>query len=391
VPDFVQLPLRQAHPLQPPAGLRELQARGPVHKARTAVGDEAWLVTAYQDVHDLLADPRLGRSHPHTEDAARTGKSAMFGGPTPNYETEHADHARTRTLMQPHFAPKRIRALKPRVEELTAGLLDDLARRDPPADLNEALAQPLPILVICELLGVPYEDRADFRGWIEDVTDTTDGERSRKGFYSLFGYAKQLVTRKRARPGADFISRLCATDGVRDSEIATLAMGLLFSGHETTGAAIGMGALLLLTHPEQCQALREDPRRIPAAVEEILRVPGRGGIGIPRYAREDLQIGGVKVRAGDLVLIDLGAANHDESVFPDSDRFDITRQADAHLTFGHGMRYCIGAPLARLELQVALGQLISRFPQMRLAVPTEQIALSPRLLSRGPAALPVTW
>lgn len=391
VPGFVQLPLSQPHPRRPPAMLKELQARGPVHRARTAVGHEAWLVTAYRDVRELFADPRLGMSHPAPERAARTGKSALFGGPRPNYQTEHSDHARMRALMQPDLTPRRIHQLKPTVEKLTAGLLDDLSRRDAPADLIEALALPLPILVICELLGVPYADRDDFRGRIHDITDTTDRERSRKGLAGLLGYGKGLAARKRAHPGDDFISRLCATDGVSDDEIAMLSMGLLFAGHETTVVAIGMGALLLLSHPEQCQALRDDPRRIPAAVEEILRMSGRGGMGIPRYAREDLEIGGASIRGGELVLLDTGAANHDESVFPDADRFDITRQPAPHLTFGHGMRYCVGAPLARVELQVALGQLISRFPRMRLAIPVEQVTLAPSLLSRGPAALPVVW
>lgn len=391
MPGSVQLPLRQPHPLRPPTGLLELQDQGPVHRVRTAVGDKAWLFTAYREVRELFTDQRLGLSHPDPGRAARTGKSVLFGGPRTNYDTEQADHARMRALMQPDLTPKRIRALKPKVEELTGGLLDDLARRDTPADLIEALAVPLPTLVICELLGVPYAERDDFRGWIQDITDTTDRERSRRGLTSLLRYGKKLTARKRACPGDDFISRLCATDGVRDDEIAMLSMGLLFAGHETTVVAIGMGALLLLTHQEQFQALREDPERVPAAVEEILRMSGRGGMGIPRYAREDLEIGAVTIRAGDLVLLDPGAANHDLSMFPDADRFDITREPAPHLAFGHGMRYCVGAPVARVELQVAFGQLIRRFPRMRLAVPVEQIMLKPGLLGRGPAALPVAW
>jgi cytochrome P450 len=388
---LAQLPFEQAQPLQAAPGLRVLQARGPVHKVRTAAGDQAWLVTGYEEVRQLLADPRLGRSHPDPGSAARTGESVLFGGPLGDYETEDADHARMRSLLQPHFAPGRMRALRPRVEELTGGLLDELGRRDRPADLVEALAAPLPILVICELLGVPYQDRSRFRGWTRAVADVRDRARSEQGLADLFGYGRQLVARKRGQPGDDVISRLCAASGAGNDEIAMLSMFLLFAGHETTVVAIGMGALMLLTDVRQWQALRDDPGLIPAAVEEMLRAPGTGGGGIPRYARADLQISGVQVRAGDLVLLDNGAANHDATAFPDPDRFNITRQVGSHLTFGHGPRYCIGAPLARIELQAVFSQLIPRFPGMRLAVPAGQLTIDTGSLTRGLARLPVTW
>ena len=266
------------------------------------------------------------------------GASVLFGGPMGNYDTEQADNARLRSLLQPHFSPRRMRAFRPRVDELTAGLLNDLAGHGPPADLHQALALPLPIQVICELLGVPYADRERFRAWSEAVGDVRDRARSGQGLGELFGYGQQLVARKREQPGDDFISRLCA-GGLGDDEIAMLSMGLLFAGHETTVAAIGMGALCLLANPGQLQALIDDPGQITSAVEEILRAPGRGGGGIPRYARTDLQIGEITVRAGELVLLDNRAANHDPAVFPSPDRFDITRQGPAHLSFGHGAHY----------------------------------------------------
>jgi pentalenolactone synthase len=170
-----------------------------------------------------------------------------------------------------------------------------------------------------------------------------------------------------------------------------LSMSLLFAGHETTVVAIGMGALMLLTSPRQRQALRDDPGLIPAAVEEILRAPGKVGGGTPRYARCDLQISGVTVRAGDLVLLHTSAANHDAGAFPDPDQFDISRQAASHLAFGYGPHYCIGAPLARIELQAVFSQLIPRFPGMHLAVPADQITLQTGLLTGGLTELPVTW
>jgi cytochrome P450 len=391
VTTLAQLPFEQAGPLQAAPLLRALQARGPVHEIRTATGDQAWLVTGYEQVRRLLADPRLGRSHPEPGSAARTGESALFGGPLGNYETEEADHARMRSLLQPHFTPGRMRALRPRVEALATGLLDELARQDRPADLVEALAVPLPVLVICELLGVLYQDRSRFRAWTRAAADVRDRARSEQGLAGLFGYGRQLVARRREHPGDDIISGLCATGGADDDEIAMLSMFLLFAEHETTVVAIGMGALLLLANPRQWQALRDDPGLIPAAVEEMLRAPGKGGGGIPRYARAGLQISGVTVSAGDLVLLDNGAANHDAEAFPDPDRFDITRQAARHLTFGHGPRYCIGAPLARIELQTVFSQLIPRFPGMRLAVPAEELTVSTGVLTGGLADLQVTW
>lgn len=387
----VQLPFDQAGPLQVPPMLRTLQDQGTVHRIRTRVGDEAWLVTGYDEVRSLLADDRLGRSHPEPDSAARSNESALFGGPLGNYDTEKADHARMRSLLQPHFTPGRMRAFRARVEALTRQLLDDLAEAGPPADLDAALALPLPILVICELLGVPYEERTQFRAWTQAAADVLDRSRSEQGLGDLFTYGQKLVARKRQEPGDDVISRLCATDGVGDDEIAMLSMALLFAGHETTVVQIGMGALLLLTSPHQWRLLLDDPGLTPGAVEEILRAPGKGGGGIPRYAHTDIEMGGVTIRAGDLVMLDNGAANHDSTVFTDPDRCDVTRGSTAHLTFGHGLRYCIGAPLARMELQVAFGQLVPRFPTMRLAVPTEELCVRSDLLTGGLVQLPVTW
>jgi len=387
----VQLPFDQPLPLQVPPLLRKLQRQGTVHKVRTQVGDDAWLVTGYDDVRRLLDDDRLGRSHPDPASAARTGRSALFGGPLGNYDTEKADHTRMRALLQPHFTPGRMRAFRHRVEALTMGLLDDLAERAAPADLNAALALPLPILVICELLGVPYEDRSRFRTWTQAAADIHDQARSEQGLGELFLYGQELVARKRREPGDDVISRLCVAEGVGDDEIAMLSMALLFAGHETTVVQIGLGALLLLTNPGQWQALLADPALVPGAVEEILRAPGKGGGGIPRYAHTDLVVAGAEIRTGDLVMLDNSAANHDAAVYPNPDDFDITRRAASHLTFGHGTRYCIGAPLARMELQVAFTQLILRFPALQLAVPIEELRIRDDVLTGGLVELPVRW
>ncbi|MET8976587.1 cytochrome P450 [Streptomyces sp. NPDC004539] len=390
-PAVTRLPFAQGSPLRIAPRLRELRAEGTVHAVRTATGDPAWLVTGHAQVRGLLDDDRLGRTHPNPRTAARTDET-LFNGLLGNHATEAADHARIRTLLQPHFSPRNMRALRPRVESLTARLLDDLTALGPPADLHTALAEPLPILVVCELLGVPYADRARFRTLTADAAALGDPDRAQRGMLELFAYGRELVARKRLEPGDDVLSRLAATEGVPDDEIAGLSMALLFAGHETTVVHLGLGVLLLLAHPEQWRALVTGPELIPGAVEEILRASTTGtGGGIPRYAREDLDIDGTAVRAGDLVLLGNSAANHDPDAFPDPDLFDITRRAGAHVTFGHGARYCLGAPLARLELHTVLTQLTSRFPELRLDADPDTLTTRQDTLTGGLAELPVRW
>ncbi|MGW9213186.1 cytochrome P450 [Embleya sp. NPDC055664] len=384
-----QLPFRQP-PLRTAPRLRELRSRGPVHRVRTAMGDEAWLVTGHAQVRRLLDDDRLGRTHPTPETAARTGET-LFDAVLGDFATEAADHARTRALLRPHFSPGRMRPLRPRVEALTTRLLDALIAHGPPADLHAMVAVPLPILVICALLGVPYRDCERFRAWTADAADVGDPARSQRGLAELYGYGHELVARKRVEPGDDVISRLCAAEDVSDDEIAGLSMALLFAGQETTVVQIGMGVLLLLGNPDQWRALVHDPGLVAGAVEEILRASNTGGGGIPRYARRDLDIDGVAVRAGDLVLLDNGSANHDPAAFPDPDRMDITRAASAHVTFGHGLRYCLGAPLARIELHAVFGQLVARLPTLQLAVDPDAVRMRPDAVTGGPAELPVRW
>ncbi len=384
-----QLPFERAHPLQFAPGLRELQAKGVVHRIRTPVGDPAWLVTGHAEVARLYDDDRLGVAHPEPDTAARY-ESARFGGPMSNFATERADHARKRALLQPHFTSRRLQALRPRVDALTTRLLDDLAAKGSPADLRAAVAVPLPVLVICELLGVPREDSEQFCAWIINASNTFHEARTELGLDQLLAYSQQLVARKRREPGDDVISRLCATEGVSDDEAARLATGLLWAGHGSPVPHIGLGALLLLANPEQWRALAHDPALAANAVEETLRA-GTSTDVFPRYARTDLELDGVTIKAGDLVLMSIGAANHDPSVFADPDRVDITRRALGHLTFGHGGRYCIGAPLARIELHAVLSQLASRFPTMRLAVGVEELTLRTDMLFGGLVELPVRW
>lgn len=387
----IQLPLDLPHPVCPQRNLRALQARASVHRVRTAVGDPAWLVTGYREIKQLLADSRLGRSHPDPANAARSGASVLLDGPRGDFATEQEQISRMRALLHPFFSPRRMQELRSLVEALTGDLLDRLAKQGPPADLAETVALPLPRLVICELLGAPVQDRDALNDWTEAVGDAHDRERSTQGLAGLYGYGRELVARKRAHPGEDVISWLSADETLSDDEAATIAMGVLFAGYETTVAAIGVGLVLLLDRPEQWQALQADLELASRAAEESLRAVSRLLPPDIRYAREEVEIAGATIQPGELVLLSMYAAGHDETVFRDPDRFDLTRENNAHLSFGFGPRYCVGAPLARMELQIAFSQLARRFPRMRLTVPGEELTVRPRSFAATPATIPVTW
>ena len=356
-----------------------------IRPVRTQAGDPAWQVGGYHLVSALLLDPRLGRTHADPNHAPRYSSSVIFGRPQPAKPTEAAEHARMRRVLAPWFSPRRMAAFRPRVEELVAVLLDDLGTHGSPANFHEAVSFPLPALVICELLRVPYEDREDFRRWSDDAADMTDESRSLSGLGSLWEYMLDLVEDKRHHPGDDVLSHLVTgpeSDGavLANDDVAMLGAGLLFAGHETTVAAIDKGVVLLASNPALRQTLLSAPGLVEPAVEEFLRLPDPvadshvdWAVGLPRWAKADLEIGGRVIRAGELVLLDLQAANLDATVFTSAGTVDVARADKTHLTFGRGAHYCIGAPLARMELQVLFGSVVRRFPTLQLAVPVDQL------------------
>jgi cytochrome P450 len=376
----------------------------PALATHTPAGDPAWLVTDYDLVRELLADPRLGRSHPDPEHAPRYSESVLFGRPQPVSPTAAADHARMRRLLTPWFSARRLEALRPRVGELVTGLLDELAATDPPVDFHEAVSFPLPALVICELLGVPYADRADFRRWSDEAADMTDQQRSDAGLGALFGYLSELVAAKLADPGQDVLSGLVEAhradpDDLPLSAVAQLGAGLLFAGHETTVAAIDKGVVLLAGDPAQRATLRADPALVESAVEEILRsdsptrpaAPEGTSTGLARWASADIELDGLRIPAGDLVLLALHAANGSDRVVGERPGFAVDRRPNPHVTFGFGAHFCLGAPLARLELRELFGALLSRFPALDLAVPVADLRPRTGRLAGGLQELPVTW
>ena len=391
------MPFGQSCPLQPAPVLRALQERGPVHRVRTRVGDEAWLVTGYDEVRSLYGGDLLGRSHPRPQRAARLTASALFGGqPRENHRSEDADRSWFRELLRTVMSPAPLRELRPWLDALVTTLLDELAAAPRPADLVDLVAVPLPTLVICKLLGVPEKELVRCRELSEAIASAGDGQRSSKGLEELTDHLRELVTTGRVGPDGLFSRLRKAPYWLPVEAVAQIGASLMFTGHHTTVVAIGYGALLLLTNPGQRQAVLDDPAKLPDAVEECLRVGNvgvntGGGNGIPTYARRDIELAGVRIRAGELVLLDTGAANHDASVFDDVYRFDVERPVNAHLTFGYGRHYCPGAGLARLEMQALFAQLLPRFPAMRLAVCPERLRSHDDQITGGLVALPVTW
>ncbi|MFH8579324.1 cytochrome P450 [Streptomyces zaomyceticus] len=370
----------------------KFRASGPVHEARMPDGYRFWLVVGHDEGRAALADPRFAKSpsvigvRPPEEDIIGVH---LLGADAP-------DHTRLRRLVTGEFTGRRVESLRPRVERLTAELADTMEPAGR-ADLVDAYAYPLPITVICELLGVPAEDRDTFRRWSTELVTPGDENTMAEAMRGFAGYLDALIEDKRAAgPADDLLSGLIAAraeDGDRLSgpELRAMAYLLLIAGHETTVNLIANTVRNLLTHPEQLAALRADPGLLDGAIEESLRYDGPVETGTFRFTREAVTLGGTEIPAGQSVLVGIGALDRDPARFPDPDRFDIRRDTRGHLAFGHGIHYCLGAPLARLEGRIALRTLLDRFPRLELDPEGEPWEWLPGLLMRGVRHLPVRW
>ncbi|MER5293049.1 cytochrome P450 [Streptomyces pharetrae] len=369
-----------------------LRARGPVHRVRlpSPADHESWLVVGYEEARAALADPRLAK------DGSRIGVIPLDEELIGPYllVTDPPRHTRLRALVTRAFTPRRVELLRPRVQRITDGLLDAMLPLGR-ADLVESLAYPLAITVICELLGVPELDRAEFRRLSTETVAPTSADSGQDAITRLGAYLTQLIEdKRRAGPGDDLLSALIETttedgDRLSSEELRGMAYLLLLAGHETTVNLITNGVHALLTHPGQLAALRADMTLLDSAVEEMLRYEGPVENATFRYAAEPLEIAGTRIEAGEPVLIGLTSGNRDGTRYPDADRFDIRRDPRAHLAFGHGIHYCLGAPLARLEARAAIGTLLDRAPGLTLDGPPG--AWLPGMLIRGMRSLPVRW
>ncbi|MET9696269.1 cytochrome P450 [Streptomyces sp. NPDC006529] len=374
-----------------------LRQAGPVHRVTATAGgfDPTWLVVGHDEARQALHHAGLSK------DWRRSGRfpDALVTAANANMlESDPPHHTRLRRLVARAFTGRRVEALRPRVQQITDGLLDELAARpERTADLVAAFAFPLPMTVICELLGVPGLDRDRFRHWSNEVVAPTGGVTDGSAHRALSDYLAELVAAKAEAPGEDLLSELIRTrdddgDSLGRDELIGMAFLLLVAGHETTVNLISNGVRALLAHPGQLAALRADyDGLIDGAVEEMLRYDGPVQSATYRYAREDVEIGGSVIPAGATVVVSLAAADRDPDRFADADTFDIRRAPQGHLAFGHGLHFCIGAPLARMEARIAVRSLFARFPGLAedpAAGPPAWLAGS---FMRGAARLPVRW
>jgi cytochrome P450 len=377
-----------------------LRGGGPVRRVRMPRGLPCYVVTGFAEARALLADPRLRKNSQGVRELfeAKLLPEVMQGGLGQDLSwhllnSDPPDHTRLRKLVNKAFTARTVARLRPRVEEITADLLDALAGRER-ADLVASFAAPLPITVICELLGVHEKDRADFSGWSKTLLNAAARpEEVQAAASNMFGYLTGLIAQKRAEPAEDLLSDLVHAsddgDSLSEPELVSMAFLLLVAGHETTVNLIANGVLALLREPAQLARLRAEPELLPGAVEEFLRFDGPIHLATLRFTAEPVEVAGVTIPEGEFVLVSLLGANRDAERYPEPDRLDITRAASGHLAFGHGIHYCVGAPLARLEAEIALGGLLARFPDLALDAKPDELVYRTSSLVHGLEVLPV--
>ena len=375
---------------------RWLRAEDPVHHSPLGF----WVLTRYQDVVAALRDPRLIKEPLAAAVAARLGRPVPALGLS-MLDRDPPDHTRLRSLVSKAFTPRVVETLRPRIQQFVEGLLARVADNHT-MDLIAEFAYPIPVNVSSEMLGVPDDDHEQFKGWSLDIArgldsvllppDSEVSRRSLAARHALADYFRALIARRRAQPRDDMLSGLIAAeeagDKLNEEELLATCILLLVAGHETTVNLIGNGVLALLRHPDQLRRVRENPALIPTAVEELLRFDSP----VQRTARipsEDIVIDGRKVAAGEMVMPFTGAANRDPAQFAEPDRLDLTRSDNRHVAFGAGMHFCLGAPLARVEGQIAIHNLVQRFPKLSLAAAPPRFRES--LTLRGLQSLPVTF
>ncbi|MEV0148854.1 MULTISPECIES: cytochrome P450 [unclassified Nonomuraea] len=397
VPDY---PFRNPSALEPPPEWASLRDGCPVAPIRLASGDQALLLTRYDDVRQVLSDPRFTRQL-DADDAARVTANesgGVFGRSDTASAAGGEAHMQWRRLVGRAFTAKRVLAMRPRMEEMAGQLVDAMVAQGSPADLVAALGFPLPVWVICDLLGVPDSDRDRFSYWSDTMLSMTRYEQQEidAAQAEFDAYLSAHVAAKRAEPGGDLLSELIgivdAADGrLTEPLLVGTARGLLVAGHETTANMIGKMAAMLLADRSRWAALLADPSLVQPAVEEVLRFDANPGFGMPRYLTEEVEVADRKLPAGTTVICSMASANRDERAFEHAGEMDLRRSPNTHLAFGVGPHSCLGQALARTELQTVLDVLLRRLPGLELAVPAAELAPREGLLVGGLRAVPVRW
>ncbi|WP_405709605.1 MULTISPECIES: cytochrome P450 [unclassified Streptomyces] len=389
-------PMPRTHPLLPPPeyqGLRE--GKCPI-RVQYPWGEQPWLLTRYEDVRSALASPKLSSDNANP---SLPRVHPMPPGPSTVSFThmDDPDHGRLRRTVTSEFTFRRIEAMREKIQGVADQLVDEMSAVGSPVDLISSFALPFPSLVMCDILGVPPDDQEFFQARSHTVAGKASEEEVMQAFAELSQYLDELVTAKEKQPTDDLISRV-ATKYVRNEgrishfELVEMVRILLIAGHETTASMIGLSVVTLLQHPDQLQDMLTDPALLRSAVDELLRMHSITISGVVRAAVEDLDVGGHTIKADDGVAFSLLAANYDERVFAEPEKFDIRRDARHHLAYGHGVHQCIGRTLANVELEIALGTLFRRLPELKIAVPFEEIAFRPDTrFIYGIETLPVTW
>ncbi|MEC3981726.1 cytochrome P450 [Amycolatopsis sp. H20-H5] len=374
--------------LQPAPDWRSLQESRAVVRVRTYADDAAWLITRHAEIKDLLMGSKLGRAHPDPANAPRFIDSPILAEATSqaDYVHELAEHRLHRSVLTPYFSRRRMAELEPRVAGIVDEVVATLASHGPPADLLELVASPLSTAVVCEMIGIPAEDRDKVGQLLDEVSMLGGGT---DGLGPLAAALGRLVVLRRQEPRDDLISGACAA-GLADDEVATMLAGVIFGSRGVVNH-LAFGVARLCSDDELRAAVTSDPGLMPAAVEELLRTASAGGVTIPHYAREDIDVDGVHIQAGDLVLLDLALANTDSRAFDEPDRIDLTRPSNPHLTFSLGMWHCVGAPLARMQLRLVFSSLLRRLPGLRLVRPVSELVSPDDELAGGLSELLVTW
>jgi cytochrome P450 len=380
-------PVEEMTRIREDEGVRELE---------TGYGARAYMVTRYADVREVLADggrfSNAGAFRPPDDTRTDAERERDRAGNLLAYDPP--EHSRLRRMLTPEFTVRRMRRLEPRIVEIVDDHLDALARSGPPADLVSGFALPIPSLVICELLGVPYADREEFQDRTGQLLDLSlELDLRRRLARENREYMSALVAQAQADPGEDMLGMLVREHGhdLTTDELIGIGELLLIAGHETTSNMLGLGTLALLRHPAQLALVRADPAATAPAIEELLRWISIVHTGVVRTTTTEVEIAGTRIGAGELVFCALPTANRDPALLADPERLDVRRGAPGHLAFGHGVHHCLGAPLARMEMRIAFPALLRRFPQLALAVPYEELSFRAYHFVYGLRALPVTW